>query len=168
MVVVFLFLSNAAKTTTAAAAVNPPLPHSPSFGLTQQQQQQQQQHHSTVYRHLPEITPGKPGRDYPLATSVPTTSFNCSTYDYPGQFADQETDCQVITNQLITNQLEIKINHSISQWRMNDRKDHVIIIITSKKGRKNNMNRTAALRGWSWSSRRHDYSFDCLHSGACC
>ena len=66
----------------------------PSLGLPQQQQQQQH-HHATVYRRLPDITPGQPGRDYPLATAIPTTSFTCSRYNYSGQFADPETDCQV-------------------------------------------------------------------------
>ena len=64
----------------------------------QDQQQQEPQPRASVYRRLPDITlSGQPGRDYPLVTTVPpTTSFTCSRYNYSGQFADPETDCQVI------------------------------------------------------------------------
>ncbi|XP_026330252.1 uncharacterized protein LOC113237799 [Hyposmocoma kahamanoa] len=40
-------------------------------------------------------TPGRPGMDYPVLTSIPSTSFDCKTQRYKGFFADPETRCQV-------------------------------------------------------------------------
>ncbi|CAH1635653.1 unnamed protein product [Spodoptera littoralis] len=40
-------------------------------------------------------TPGRPGIDYPILTTIPTTSFDCKTQRYKGFFADPETRCQV-------------------------------------------------------------------------
>ncbi|KAG7310029.1 hypothetical protein JYU34_004562 [Plutella xylostella] len=40
-------------------------------------------------------TPGRPGRDYPVLTAIPRTSFDCKTQRYKGFFADPETRCQV-------------------------------------------------------------------------
>ncbi|XP_026731259.1 uncharacterized protein LOC113496307 [Trichoplusia ni] len=40
-------------------------------------------------------TPGHPGVDYPILTTIPETSFNCKTQRYKGFFADPETRCQV-------------------------------------------------------------------------
>lgn len=44
---------------------------------------------------LPDIVPGQPGVDYPVASSVPVTQFRCEQQDYPGFFADPQTGCQV-------------------------------------------------------------------------
>ena len=47
---------------------------------------------------LPDIVPGVPGVDYPVASRVPATlRFRCDQQDYPGFFADPETGCQVIS-----------------------------------------------------------------------
>lgn len=43
-------------------------------------------------------TPGRPGIDYPILTTIPTTSFDCKTQRYKGFFADPETRCQVTCN----------------------------------------------------------------------
>ncbi|XP_049870648.1 uncharacterized protein LOC126370048 isoform X2 [Pectinophora gossypiella] len=40
-------------------------------------------------------TPGRPGVDYPILTTIPSTSFDCKTQRYKGFFADPETRCQV-------------------------------------------------------------------------
>ncbi|CAH2981764.1 unnamed protein product [Chilo suppressalis] len=40
-------------------------------------------------------TPGQPGVDYPILTTIPQTAFNCKTQRYKGFFADPETRCQV-------------------------------------------------------------------------
>ncbi|XP_030027380.2 uncharacterized protein LOC115445295 isoform X1 [Manduca sexta] len=40
-------------------------------------------------------TPGRPGIDYPILTTIPQTAFNCKTQRYKGFFADTETRCQV-------------------------------------------------------------------------
>ncbi|XP_060802294.1 uncharacterized protein LOC106137622 [Amyelois transitella] len=40
-------------------------------------------------------TPGQPGVDYPILTTIPQTRFNCKTQRYKGFFADPETRCQV-------------------------------------------------------------------------
>lgn len=44
---------------------------------------------------LPDIVPGQPGIDYPVASRVPSTRFRCEQQEYPGFFADPETGCQV-------------------------------------------------------------------------
>ncbi|XP_066985510.1 uncharacterized protein [Macrobrachium rosenbergii] len=38
--------------------------------------------------------PGIPGTDYPLYHTVPVTSFDCSTKEFGGYYADPETSCQ--------------------------------------------------------------------------
>ncbi|XP_064098894.1 uncharacterized protein LOC135210040 isoform X2 [Macrobrachium nipponense] len=38
--------------------------------------------------------PGTPGIDYPLYHTVPVTSFDCSTREFGGYYADPETNCQ--------------------------------------------------------------------------
>ncbi|XP_063827508.1 titin [Ostrinia nubilalis] len=40
-------------------------------------------------------TPGRPGVDYPILTTIPQTAFDCKTQRYKGFFADPETRCQV-------------------------------------------------------------------------
>ncbi|KAM3967120.1 uncharacterized protein ACR2FA_011971 [Aphomia sociella] len=40
-------------------------------------------------------TPGQPGVDYPILTTIPHTRFDCKTQRYKGFFADPETRCQV-------------------------------------------------------------------------
>ncbi|KAJ0177769.1 hypothetical protein K1T71_006642 [Dendrolimus kikuchii] len=40
-------------------------------------------------------TPGRPGVDYPILSTIPQTKFNCKTQRYKGFFADPETRCQV-------------------------------------------------------------------------
>ncbi|KAI5646940.1 chitin binding peritrophin-A domain-containing protein [Phthorimaea operculella] len=40
-------------------------------------------------------TPGRPGEDYPILTTIPPTSFDCKSQRYKGFFADPETRCQV-------------------------------------------------------------------------
>ncbi|KAJ2947454.1 hypothetical protein O0L34_g17238 [Tuta absoluta] len=40
-------------------------------------------------------TPGRPGKDYPILTTIPPTSFDCKSQRYKGFFADPETRCQV-------------------------------------------------------------------------
>lgn len=49
---------------------------------------------------LPDIIPGQPGVDYPVASRVPSTSFRCEQLGYPGFFADPETGCQVQSSRL--------------------------------------------------------------------
>ena len=44
---------------------------------------------------LPDIVPGQPGVDYPVASRVPATQFRCEKQAYPGFFADPEAGCQV-------------------------------------------------------------------------
>ena len=39
--------------------------------------------------------PGTPGEDYPIFSSVPSTSFSCADKDAGGYFADMEAGCQV-------------------------------------------------------------------------
>jgi hypothetical protein len=51
---------------------------------------------------LPDIVPGVPGVDYPVASRVPATlRFQCDQQDYPGFFADPETGCQVISPSIL-------------------------------------------------------------------
>lgn len=51
---------------------------------------------------LPDIVPGVPGVDYPVASRVPATlRFRCDQQDYPGFFADPETGCQVISPSIL-------------------------------------------------------------------
>lgn len=38
---------------------------------------------------------GEPGKDYPIYSQVPMTSFKCSDHQYPGYYADVEAQCQV-------------------------------------------------------------------------
>ncbi|KAL4711393.1 hypothetical protein ACJJTC_016147 [Scirpophaga incertulas] len=40
-------------------------------------------------------TPGRPGIDYPVLTTIPETEFDCKTQRYKGFFADPATRCQV-------------------------------------------------------------------------
>merc|ERR1712126_236340 len=40
--------------------------------------------------------PGKPGVDYPILATVPTTSFSCVGKAEGGYYADMETGCQVV------------------------------------------------------------------------
>ncbi|MPC10633.1 hypothetical protein E2C01_003272 [Portunus trituberculatus] len=41
-------------------------------------------------------TPGRAGRDYPILSYIPLTSFGCDLVaDYPGYYADMEAGCQV-------------------------------------------------------------------------
>lgn len=40
-------------------------------------------------------TPGRPGVDYPVLSTIPTTTFDCKTQRYKGFFGDPETKCQV-------------------------------------------------------------------------
>ncbi len=52
---------------------------------------------------LPDIVPGVPGVDYPVASRVPATlRFRCDQQDYPGFFADPETGCQVISPSILS------------------------------------------------------------------
>lgn len=37
---------------------------------------------------------GVPGQDYPTYTEAPKTSFQCSSQQYPGYYADPEAQCQ--------------------------------------------------------------------------
>ncbi|KAJ8724468.1 hypothetical protein PYW08_015942 [Mythimna loreyi] len=74
------------------APVNPPSQHlddiSPGGGTSQ--------HFPLVQTSDEEGgTPGRPGLDYPILTTIPTTSFDCKTQRYKGFFADPETRCQV-------------------------------------------------------------------------
>ena len=39
--------------------------------------------------------PGTPGEDYPIFSSVPSTSFTCDDKEGGGYYADMETGCQV-------------------------------------------------------------------------
>lgn len=39
--------------------------------------------------------PGVPGNDYPVYATVPQTSFNCKNHEWPGYYADVDTQCQV-------------------------------------------------------------------------
>jgi hypothetical protein len=39
--------------------------------------------------------PGEPGRDYPIYSEIPTTSFDCNNQLWPGYYADVEAQCQV-------------------------------------------------------------------------
>ncbi|XP_018577511.1 collagen alpha-1(III) chain-like, partial [Anoplophora glabripennis] len=39
--------------------------------------------------------PGQPGRDYPILSEVPETSFDCDDQEYRGYYADVETRCQI-------------------------------------------------------------------------
>lgn len=40
--------------------------------------------------------PGRAGRDYPILSYIPLTSFGCDLVaDYPGYYADMEAGCQV-------------------------------------------------------------------------
>ena len=38
---------------------------------------------------------GEPGRDYPVYASVPETPFKCSEQQFPGYYADIDTQCQL-------------------------------------------------------------------------
>lgn len=39
---------------------------------------------------------GRAGRDYPILSYIPLTSFGCDLVaDYPGYYADMEAGCQV-------------------------------------------------------------------------
>ncbi|KAJ9579965.1 hypothetical protein L9F63_004348, partial [Diploptera punctata] len=40
-------------------------------------------------------TPGRPGIDYPIYSSIPETTFNCKNQRYKGFFGDPDTSCQV-------------------------------------------------------------------------
>ncbi|KAG5320160.1 CSP protein, partial [Pseudoatta argentina] len=39
--------------------------------------------------------PGEPGRDYPIYSEIPETSFRCDAQQFPGYYADVEAQCQV-------------------------------------------------------------------------
>lgn len=39
--------------------------------------------------------PGEPGRDYPILSDVPETSFSCDAQEYRGYYADVEARCQI-------------------------------------------------------------------------
>lgn len=41
---------------------------------------------------------GKPGKDFPAYHKVPNTGFSCSNFLYPGYYADQGSQCQVINH----------------------------------------------------------------------
>lgn len=45
-------------------------------------------------------TPGVPGVDYPVLSTIPQTKFDCKTQRYKGFFADTEARCQVSTSQI--------------------------------------------------------------------
>ncbi|OTF77852.1 hypothetical protein BLA29_008840, partial [Euroglyphus maynei] len=37
---------------------------------------------------------GEPGKDYPILLDIPITRFKCSDQEFPGYYADVETQCQ--------------------------------------------------------------------------
>jgi len=39
--------------------------------------------------------PGVAGVDFPVLTEIPQTGFDCAAQDFPGIYADMDTDCQV-------------------------------------------------------------------------
>ena len=41
--------------------------------------------------------PGVAGVDFPVLTEIPQTGFDCAAQDFPGIYADMDTDCQVST-----------------------------------------------------------------------
>ncbi len=43
---------------------------------------------------LEDALPGSPGTDYPIYAKVPKTSFDCKNHEWPGYYADAETQCQ--------------------------------------------------------------------------
>jgi hypothetical protein len=44
---------------------------------------------------LEDALPGSPGSDYPTYASIPRTSFDCKSHQWPGYYADVEAQCQV-------------------------------------------------------------------------
>ena len=44
---------------------------------------------------LEDALPGVPGTDYPIFATVPRTNFDCRQHEWPGYYADVETQCQV-------------------------------------------------------------------------
>ena len=44
---------------------------------------------------LEDALPGVPGTDYPTFAAIPRTTFDCRTHEWPGYYADVETQCQV-------------------------------------------------------------------------
>ncbi|CAG2102958.1 unnamed protein product [Medioppia subpectinata] len=43
---------------------------------------------------LEDALPGVPGTDYPTFATIPKTAFDCKTHQWPGYYADVETQCQ--------------------------------------------------------------------------
>ena len=46
--------------------------------------------------------PGVAGVDFPVLTEIPQTGFDCAAQDFPGIYADMDTDCQVSRMTLLT------------------------------------------------------------------
>ena len=44
---------------------------------------------------LSEAVPGRPGEDFPVLSTVPATTFTCTTRQDGGFYADTEAECQV-------------------------------------------------------------------------
>ena len=44
--------------------------------------------------------PGVAGVDFPVLTEIPQTGFDCAAQDFPGIYADMDTDCQVSSTEL--------------------------------------------------------------------